>query len=58
MKIKKCLKGENLYLDPLIRALVDHFQYSIKDINSYDELTDEEKKIITKEIFNELVEHE
>lgn len=33
---------------------IDLFQYSIKDINSYEELTDTEKKIINKEIFNSI----
>lgn len=31
--------------------LLRHLQYSIKDIESYDELTEEEKKIIPKNIF-------
>lgn len=32
--------------------LLRHFQYSIKDINSYDELTKEEKSIIPKSVFD------
>lgn len=31
--------------------LLRHLQYSIKDIESYDELTEEEKKIIPKNVF-------
>ena len=34
-----------------LKMLIDHFNYSIKDINSYDELTDDEKMIIDKELF-------
>lgn len=35
----------------VLKMLIDHFNYSIKDINSYDELTDDEKMIIDKELF-------
>nr|DAU59460.1 MAG TPA: hypothetical protein [Crassvirales sp.] len=35
--------------------LLRYLQYSIKDINSYDELTSEEKKIIPEEIFNKII---
>jgi len=34
--------------------LVEHFGYSIKDINSYDELTTEEKSMISKELFERI----
>ena len=34
--------------------LIEHFNYSIKDINSYEELTDEEKKICPKELFDQI----
>lgn len=34
-----------------LKMLIDHFNYSIKDINSYDELTEEEKKLIDRELF-------
>lgn len=36
------------------KALLEHFGYCIKDINSYDELTNEEKKIVPKIVFNYL----
>lgn len=36
-------------------ALIDHFKYSIKDINSYSELTDEEKNIISEDTWNKIV---
>lgn len=34
------------------RDLIRHFMYSIKDINSYDELTEEEKKIVSEDTYN------
>lgn len=42
------------YLNAVFNMLLKHFQYSIKDINSYEELTEEEKKICSKELFNKL----
>ena len=36
-------------------ALINHFKYSIKDINSYSELTDEEKNIISEDTWNKIV---
>lgn len=35
--------------------LLRHLQYSIKDIESYDELTEEEKEIFPKSIFETLI---
>ena len=35
----------------VLKMLIDHFNYSIKDINSYDELNDDEIMIIDKELF-------
>jgi hypothetical protein len=40
----------------VIDMLTDHFEYSIKDINSYDELTNREKEIINKELFESITE--
>lgn len=40
----------------IIKMLVKHFNYSIADINSYDELTDKEKEIIPREFFDKFVE--
>ena len=34
--------------------LVEHFGYSIKDINCYEELTTEEKSMISKELFERI----
>lgn len=36
----------------IFNALLDHFQYSINDIDSYEELTEKEKEIISKEVFD------
>lgn len=36
--------------------LIDHFGYSIKDINSYDELTEEEKNFISRDTFDKITE--
>ena len=38
----------------IINALLDHLAYSIADIQSWDELTAAEKKIMPKEIFKKL----
>ena len=35
-------------------ALIDHFKYSIKDINDYSELTDEERNLISKDTWNKI----
>lgn len=40
----------------LLDALYKHLEYSFKDIDSYDELTEEEKKIIPKEMFEYITE--
>lgn len=52
MKLK-----DNLEITTSItEMLLNHFEYSIKDINSYDELTDREKEIIDKELFESITE--
>ena len=38
----------------LYDMLVNHFGYSIKDINSYNELTDEEKEFIPRDLFEKI----
>lgn len=35
----------------VIELLINHFNYSIRDINSYDELTKAEKEMCSKELF-------
>lgn len=42
----------------IINTLLDHFAYSIADIQTWDELTDAEKKIISKEVFDKLTFYE
>ena len=39
----------------ILFALIDHFKYSVKDIDSYSELTDEEKYIISEDTWNKIV---
>lgn len=51
--MKAHINIDNLTL-PILFALIDHFNYSIKDINSYEELTDVEKSLISKDIFDKL----
>ena len=39
----------------ILFALIDHFKYSVKDIDSYSELTDEEKDIISEDTWNKMI---
>lgn len=39
----------------ILFALIDHFKYSIRDIDSYSELTDKEKDIISEDTWNKIV---
>ena len=39
----------------ILFALIDHFKYSVKDIDSYSELTDEEKYIISEDTWNKML---
>ena len=39
----------------ILFALIDHFKYFVKDIDSYSELTDEEKNIISEDTWNKIV---
>ena len=39
----------------ILFALIDHFKYFVKDIDSYSELTDEEKDIISEDTWNKIV---
>lgn len=52
MKLKSTLVLSN----SVVNILKKHFEYSIKDIKSYDELTSEEKMIISKELFDKITE--
>lgn len=42
------------HFNSIFKALLNHFQYSIEDINSYDELTENEKKIISRDMWDRL----
>lgn len=50
---EKPLENEE-QLAQFLDMLINHFNYSIKDINSWDELTNEEKQIIDRELFNQV----
>ena len=39
----------------ILFALIDYFKYSIKHINNYSELTEEEKDIISEDTWNKIV---
>lgn len=56
MKLKN-LPVKEVMGDPrIITALWNHFNYSIKDIDSYEDLTQEEKGIISKPLFQRITE--
>lgn len=52
MKVKNNVISSGEELDKFEAFLLNHFNYSIKDINNYNELTSEEKKLISEELFN------
>lgn len=52
LPILKVLKNPRI-----IMLLWDHFNYSIRDINSWEDLTLEEKSFIDKELFQNITEH-
>lgn len=56
MKLKQGVILSQLEVDELMGVFADHFEYSMKNINSYEELTDEEKKIIPEWLFNKIIE--
>lgn len=39
----------------ILFTLIDHFKYSVQDINDYSELTDKEKNIISKDTWNKII---
>lgn len=53
MEINKSLFEEKCDYK-IYHTLLNLFQYSIKDIDSYDELTEEEKEVISEELFNRI----
>lgn len=46
--------NKNLLEEDVLFALIDHFKYSVADVNSYDELTEEEKNIISEDTWNKM----
>lgn len=54
MKVKKNIE----FTTEVKNALLGLLSYSVADIESYDELTDSEKDIISEELFNQLVEED
>lgn len=51
-KIEKRKAESKNSLYGIVTQLEEFFKNSIKELKSYEELTDAEKKIITKELFN------
>lgn len=45
---------DNFRIDSIYKMLLGHFEYSIKDINSYEELTKDEKDIIPRDLFDSI----
>lgn len=57
MKLKKTVPiGDSDFVNELMDMFINHFEYSIDNINSYEELAEEEKKIIPKRLFDMIVE--
>ena len=50
--VKADIKNGN---DEILNALVEHFAYSVADIDSYDELTEFEKNTIPKSTFDKII---
>ena len=50
--VKEDIKNGN---DEILNALVEHFAYSVADIESYDELTELEKNTIPKSTFDKII---
>lgn len=56
MKLKNLPVTEVIKDPRILMALWNHFNYSIKDITSYEELTSEEKEIISQPLFEHITE--
>lgn len=39
----------------VLNMLVNHFNYSMRELKSYDELTDKEKKFIPKKLWDKVM---
>lgn len=51
--MKVNLDARNIDKD-VIFALIDHFSYSVSNINSYEELAEKEKYLIAKDTWNKM----
>lgn len=49
------MKINTEYLNDILNILIKHFEYSIADIKSYEELTSKEKEIISIEMWNKII---
>lgn len=62
MKLKSTLisdlHGDRENQKAIIKMLMAHFNYSIRDIHSYNELTQIEKEIIDQDLFEKITDHE
>lgn len=45
---------DNFRINSVYKMLLEHFEYSIRDINSYEELTKDEKNIIPRDLFDSI----
>lgn len=54
MEINKSLFEERCYYE-IYHTLLNLFEYFVKHINSYNELSEEEKQLCPKNIFDQLV---
>lgn len=57
MKLKKNLSLSDDLIWEIRDLFLNHFEYSIANINSYDELTEKEKSFIDKDLFNLITEN-
>lgn len=57
MKLRRNLSLSNDLVWEIRDLFLKHFEYRISNINSYDELTEEEKSFIDRDLFNLIVEN-
>lgn len=57
MKLKRNLSLSDDLIWEIRDLFLNHFEYSIADINSYDELTEKEKSFIDRDLFNLIAEN-
>lgn len=56
MKLRKNLSLCQEEINEIMGTFSEHFEYSMNDINSYEELTPKEKEIIPKWLFDKILE--